>query len=97
MTYSGTIAGAMEGTILGVPSFALSQALSACAARQQPFWDTRDHAWPGRDPQGAGAGHAAGRAVNVNFPDCAPERRKGIAVTTQGKRDQELLHIDRAP
>ncbi len=26
VTYSGTIAGAMEGTTLGVPSFALSQA-----------------------------------------------------------------------
>ena len=35
--------------------------------------------------------------VNVNFPDCAPDEVKGIAVTTQGKRDQELLRIDAAP
>ena len=26
VTYSGTVAGAMEGTVLGIPSFALSQA-----------------------------------------------------------------------
>src|SRR3984957_11147934 len=39
VTYSGTIAGAMKGTILGIPSFALSQAYSV-ATRQQPHWDT---------------------------------------------------------
>ena len=32
VTYSGTIAGAMEGTILGVPSVALSQAYGAVTA-----------------------------------------------------------------
>ena len=32
--------------------------------------------------------------VNVNFPDCPPDDVKGIAVTTQGKRDQDLLRID---
>ena len=32
--------------------------------------------------------------VNVNFPDCPPEEVQGVAVTAQGKRDQELLHID---
>ena len=32
--------------------------------------------------------------VNVNFPDCPPDEVKGIAVTTQGKRDQDLLRID---
>ncbi len=35
--------------------------------------------------------------VNVNFPDCAPDEVAGIAITVQGKRDQELLRIDRAP
>ena len=35
-----------------------------------------------------------GVLVNVNFPDCAPDEVKGIAVTIQGKRDQELLRID---
>ena len=32
--------------------------------------------------------------VNINFPDCAPDEVKGIAITMQGKRDQDLLRID---
>ena len=32
--------------------------------------------------------------VNVNFPDCLADEVKGIAVTSQGKRDQELLRIE---
>ena len=32
--------------------------------------------------------------VNINFPDCPPEAVKGIAVASQGKRDQELLRIE---
>ncbi len=32
--------------------------------------------------------------VNVNFPDCPSGAVKGISVSNQGKRDQQLLHID---
>src|SRR5437016_8880450 len=39
VTYSGTVAGAIEGTVLGIPSFALSQAYSA-ARRNRPHWET---------------------------------------------------------
>src|SRR5215831_1935391 len=39
VTYSGTVAGAMEGTVLGIPSFSLSQAYSF-ANRRDPRWDT---------------------------------------------------------
>ena len=28
--------------------------------------------------------------VNINFPDCAPDEVEGVAVTEQGKRNQEL-------
>ena len=37
--YSGTVAGAVEGTILGIPSMALSQAYLSRSA-QPPYWDT---------------------------------------------------------
>ena len=33
--------------------------------------------------------------INVNFPDCPPGEVKGIAVTAQGRRRQERLHIDK--
>ena len=39
VVYSGTIAGALEGTILGLPSFALSQEFSL-ETRHKPLWDT---------------------------------------------------------
>jgi 5'-nucleotidase len=41
VTYSGTIAGAMEGTILGVPSFALSQAYGLGRGKQRRIWARR--------------------------------------------------------
>src|SRR6202034_1762654 len=37
--YSGTVAGAVEGTVIGVPSAALSQAYRA-RRRRMPRWDT---------------------------------------------------------
>jgi 5'-nucleotidase len=93
VTYSGTIAGAMEGTILGVPSFALSQAYGA-ATRQQPHWQTALKYGPDLIRRVLGEGIPRNVLVNVNFPDCPPEEVRGIAITTQGKRDQELLQID---
>ena len=33
--------------------------------------------------------------VNVNFPDCAPNEVKGIAVAGQGRNRQERLQIDK--
>src|ERR1043166_9693770 len=93
VTYSGTIAGAMEGTILGFPSFALSQAYSA-ATRHQPHWDTAIKYSPDLIRRILAEGVPRDVLVNINFPDCAPEEVRGIAVTTQGKRDQELLRIE---
>src|SRR6201988_383023 len=37
--YSGTVAGAVEGTILGIPSVALSQAYRS-RSNQPPHWET---------------------------------------------------------
>ena len=93
VTYSGTIAGAIEGAILGIPSLALSQAYSA-ANRQTPFWDTAIAHGPGIIRKVLDEGIPRDVLVNVNFPDCAPGEVQGIAVTAQGKRDQEWIRID---
>src|SRR5215210_1451938 len=45
VTYSGTIAGAMEGTILGVPAIALSQAYGP-AGRMAVRWQCAEHHGP---------------------------------------------------
>src|SRR5215510_6765956 len=93
VTYSGTVAGAMEGAVLGIPSFALSQAYTA-ANREHPHWDTAVQHGPDIIRRVLATGMPRDVLVNVNFPDCPPEAVKGIAVTCQGKRDQELLRIE---
>jgi 5'-nucleotidase len=93
VTYSGTVAGAMEGTVLGIPSFALSQS-HGVANRQNPFWDTaRSHA-PDLIRRVLKEGVPRDVLININFPDCGPDEVQGVAVATQGKRDQELLRIE---
>ena len=91
--YSGTVAGAMEGAVLGVPSFALSQAYSF-DTKHMPYWDTSIQFGPNIIKRILDAGMPRDVLVNINFPDCLPEEVAGIAVATQGKRDQELLRIE---
>ena len=93
VTYSGTIAAAMEGTILGVPSIALSQAYGA-AGRDAIFWECAQTHAPGVVRKVLDLGIEPGCVVNLNFPNCAPEEVDGLAVTVQGKRDQALLAVD---
>jgi 5'-nucleotidase len=93
VTYSGTVAGAMEGTVLGIPSFALSQSYGP-GNRDNPKWDCgRVHA-PDIVRKVLKEGMPKDVLVNINFPDCAPDQVQGLAVATQGKRDQETLRID---
>ena len=91
--YSGTIAGAMEGTILGIPSLALSQAYKSRSGRP-PHWETGLHFGPDIIRRALAEGMPGDVLLNINFPDCAPGEVKGIAVTAQGRRRQERLHID---
>src|SRR5262250_2840273 len=93
VTYSGTVAGAIEGTVLGIPSFALSQAYAA-ATRKDPHWATALKYAPDLIRRVLADGMPRDVFVNINFPDCPPEAVKGVAVTSQGKRDQELLRIE---
>jgi 5'-nucleotidase len=94
VTYSGTVAGAMEGTILGIPSIALSQAYGP-TTRDVPHWDcARTHA-PDLIRRVVAAGLPRNVLVNINFPDCPPDAVAGIGVAAQGQRDMELLHVDK--
>ncbi|RME63155.1 MAG: 5'/3'-nucleotidase SurE, partial [Alphaproteobacteria bacterium] len=76
VTYSGTVAGAMEGTLAGIPSIAISQVVDRRHAGD-PFAPARAHGvdiirrllaegWPGTDV-----------LINVNFPRASkgPVRR----------------------
>lgn len=91
--YSGTVAGAMEGTILGIPSIALSQVYGP-GGRDQAYWDCcATHAAP-VIRRVFEAGIEPGILVNVNFPSCAPDEVAGIAVTAQGRRNLALMKIE---
>jgi 5'-nucleotidase len=83
VTYSGTIAAAIEGTLLGVPSIALSQIFR----HPDPVpWETaRAHA--ARVIRACCAqGWPRNVTINVNFPNCGPAEVAGVEVVRQGKR-----------
>jgi 5'-nucleotidase len=93
VTYSGTIAAAIEGTILGIPSIALSQAYGGGGRRAVNFACAQRHAKPTVEKI-LKEGIPPGTLVNINFPPCEPDEVEGIAVSVQGQRNQELLAID---
>jgi len=92
VTYSGTIAAAMEGTALGIKSIALSQVLGMYD-KQESYAVARAH---GVDviKRLIGCDFGAGNLMNVNFPDCRVDEVKGVTVTIQGKRDENTLTLD---
>jgi 5'-nucleotidase len=88
VTYSGTIAAAMESTLLGVPSIALSQVNRSLG--EPPFAIAERHgaevirklvsvSWP------------VGVLMNVNFPDTPAS---GICVGRQGRRISTIELIE---
>ena len=91
--YSGTVAGAVEGTMLGVPSFALSQAYASRSGRP-PYWETSLRHAPDIIRRLVAAGIPRDVLINVNFPDCAPDEVRRIVVAAQGRRQQERVQID---
>ena len=81
VTYSGTIAAAMEATLFGVPAVALSQ---ACRNSSAVRWATAEE-WGGRVLRMlVERGWPARVLINVNFPDAAAADVRGIRVVRQG-------------
>lgn len=82
VTYSGTVAGAMEGSLLGIPSIAFSQGgkdgnidwSPAKTHAEKIIRDLLALGWPEHS------------LVNVNFPECAAADVRGIRVCPQGRR-----------
>ncbi len=94
ITHSGTIAGAFEGTVLGVRSMAISLAYGMRSPADNLRWETPialapriirsllEHKWP------------EDVLMNINFPDCAPDEIESIDVTEQGRRDINPLGVE---
>ena len=93
VTYSGTIAGAIEGTLLGVPSVALSQGYEYTAGERVVPWATAEALAPAIIAKLIAFGFPHGVFYNVNFPNLAPGKIKGTAITAQGELTH-ALHIE---
>src|SRR5436190_21958103 len=83
LTYSGTVAAAMEATLLGIPAMALSQDFHDGEAVP---WETGEAFGPDVIRRLLRQPWPATTLFNVNFPPCPPDKAAGFAVTNQGKR-----------
>ena len=83
VTYSGTVAAAMEGTVLGVPSIALSQEYPD---RGPVPWETGEAFAPDLIRRLCQIGWPRNSLININFPGVGPDRVVGIRAAAQGRR-----------
>jgi 5'-nucleotidase len=87
VTYSGTIAGAIEGTLQGIKSFAISQAANYLDGERLVPWEIVETHAPELLAKLIKVEMPDWTFMNLNFPNCKPEEVQGIAVTAQGKLD----------
>lgn len=84
VTYSGTVAGAYEGMLLGVPSVAVS-----CASYMPTHFDAAGEAALKVVSQVLEHGLPDATMLNVNVPDVPAARLKGMRVARLGRRHYE--------
>lgn len=96
ITYSGTVAGAMEGALLGIRAIALSQAYRVAEEGRSVPYETCEALAPELLARLIKLDLPGGTFLNVNFPNCDPEGVVGIRVTSQGKLAYNLGIEERA-
>jgi 5'-nucleotidase len=90
ITYSGTVAGAIEGTMLGIPSFAIS-----LAAREDfHFAEAAEVAFR-TAARILEEGLSAGTLLNINVPNVAFSEIQGTHITRLGKRIYHQMTVER--
>ena len=92
VTMSGTVAGAIEGMALGVPSIALSQ--MGFYEEGQSF-EAAETFGPGIIKRLVELGWPKDVVLNVNFPNGAIADIKEVEVTRQGFRDFQIRHAEK--
>lgn len=86
--YSGTVAAAAEGTILGVPSMAVSLDTFI-----NPCWDTAVHIVRRLADEILRKGLAPATMLNINIPNLPLKKIRGMVVTRVGRsRFAEVFH-----
>ncbi len=90
VTYSGTVAAAMEATLLGVPAMALSIAVGEGGACD---WETPRHYIPEILAKVARMGWPSEVLMNVNFPEVPHRDVAGLRVVPQGRQKKgDTIH-----
>lgn len=95
VTFSGTIAGAMQGMQLGIRAIALSQARGFRGEEAKIPWETAETFGPGVVGKVLEHGWPKDVLININFPDLLPEDVKEVEVTHQGRRDEAQVYADK--
>ncbi|MBI1179226.1 MAG: 5'/3'-nucleotidase SurE [Alphaproteobacteria bacterium] len=92
ITYSGTVAAAMEGTLLGIPSIALSQSIYPGATSID--WGAASECLESVVRWIVSVGWGREVLMNVNFPDARRGAVTGMEITLQGQRDPADILFD---
>ena len=77
-----------------MPSIALSQSYGGVETRDRPHWDSTETHAPAVIEKILAAGIPEGVLINVNFPNCPGDEVKGYEVTSQGRRDADIIRIE---
>jgi 5'-nucleotidase len=92
VTYSGTVAGAMEGCLLGMRAIALSQAY----LDEKPVkWATAEAHAPDVIRKLMAVDWPREMLININFPDVPANQVGGVRVTSQAHIDMQLDIVER--
>lgn len=86
ITYSGTVAAAMEASLLDIPSIALSLCVTHGEVAK---WQTAEHFAPEIISSLVKAKMSPYTLMNINFPNVDISSIKGVKVSRQGKRHYE--------
>ncbi len=95
VTMSGTVAGAIEGMALGIPSMALSQAVTRFHDDVVLNWETSEAYAPGLIKRLLELGWPKDVILNLNFPAVEPGQVKEVEVTRQGFRDSHIRSAEK--
>jgi 5'-nucleotidase len=91
-SYSGTVAGALQGMAFGIRSIALSQSLERFHDEVVARWDTAETFAPAIISRLLAQRWNDSVVMNLNFPARAPEDVTEIEVTVQGFRQAGEMH-----
>ncbi|MBU1347750.1 MAG: 5'/3'-nucleotidase SurE [Alphaproteobacteria bacterium] len=91
-SYSGTVAGALQGMAFGIRSIALSQSLERFHDEVTAHWETSEAYAPPIISRLLGQSWEPGVIMNLNFPARPPQAVTEVEVTVQGFRQAGEMH-----